>query len=151
MDIQTVEQFILSKGLLTADPAFPMGVSVEEFVKPLTTRTFPETSGNEECDKGKRRSIGDLYRTLHTYNPNIPLSELLVELKKNIRAGLITSIICPDIKKRVYDKHWDFSDLRWGRVNTDEFRLDHSDMDDVPRTERSIYQLKDEYNIKFEL
>lgn len=52
---------------------------------------------------GKRRTISSIYRLInHSSRRKASLKEVYAGINKLIEEGLITTFICPDIKKRVY-------------------------------------------------
>lgn len=133
-EIEKVENFILGKGLLkfTDDVNFSKDSTLDDFIT-LVSGIFPHTSGVDHfeiCPSAKNRSLGDLFRVLKYYKPEISLKELCDALEKAIIQSKITSFICDGINKRVYSAYWTYSGFRWGTPNTNEFKMNFEHMND---------------------
>src|SRR5690606_16111820 len=75
--------------------------------------------GTVQCDEDRNRSLGDIYRLILNYFPDISLietAEILYDLVNNNVEG-IRMLYCQNIKKRVYNhkskkqNHWTFTHL----------------------------------------
>lgn len=125
-----VKDYLTDLGLLRFSGTYKHDETliVPEFIKKMFTQSyrFPATyeveTAKQQCPQGACRSLGDIYRTVRHYYPEAKLSEVLKTLKQMLMNGEIGSIICPDVKCRVWGSWGGFAGTE------DEFGFDYSDM-----------------------
>lgn len=81
-------------------------LSLSDFVKELITNFVVDNNTYEnnvlQCPSDRNRSFGDLYRITLSYYPNTTVKEMYLIINSLINDGVICSIICSTIGKRVY-------------------------------------------------
>ena len=75
-------------------------------------KTLYVANSAEQCDCGKRRSQGDLFKILKYYKPEVTFKEFRGALFNLLNEKKIVTLFCGDIHKRVFvkyqkDKHRD--------------------------------------------
>jgi len=81
--------------------------SLEDFIRSFINyyNIFYSTlykSGEVQCTKNRRRSLGDIFLVCRTYYPDCTLKEVLLSLIKLINEGSIYSCYCNTINKYVF-------------------------------------------------
>ncbi len=101
-----------------------LGIDLKRFIKDFlysynksnTTRSCPY--GYQQCDRNRRRSLGDIYRICKYYYPNITLLQVLKVLIDLLNSRKIGTCFCGTIRKQVYYtnnmEQYDGSTMEWG-------------------------------------
>lgn len=148
--IQQLEEEYKDKGPLYLDTTKIEFTNIEEFIKRFIFKYNPyyHTYSDLECTKsdcfaGKSRSIGDIFRIILSYDPEVRLEDVIVTMVDlvenfssfdyNANNNKIGTLLCKDIGKRVYfriDCQETFSKPYWyctsqqlgmGNARIDEF------------------------------
>jgi hypothetical protein len=106
---QQIEQHLIDLGLLSFLPAVNIpNLSDKDFVDWVIDFTSTTSSSSTWCDRVRQcvgfsnRSIGDLFRIVKNYHPDISFERLFDLVIELIDEGKVGSFICADIGKRVY-------------------------------------------------
>lgn len=120
----------------------PSKMTLSEFVEAFlgdlrinknTRRRFSSNITKQFCEKGRLRSLSDLYSTTKTYFPEVTLEQCDLELQRLVKEQKINSGYCATVHRQVFSavlsknnynhvmrKGWND---KYGASNTDELGL----------------------------